>query len=233
MLNDNHFLMSFFLKQIRLYAPLLLASCFSVTLLMLRLYYTQSSIYLFLLWNLFLAFVPLYISFFLHLMKKNFAQNLYLKIIFLPLWLLFFPNSLYLVTDFLHLTPKNPIPLWFDLLLLLSFSWAGLLAAFISLKTIQDLMELAYEKSWAWLWTAFVLLASSFGVYLGRFLRWNSWDIFFNPMGVLADVAPRVFLPWRHPSTFAVTFLYASFFLIAYLAFYLKADLALSTKSRD
>ncbi len=230
-MNRNETFYSNWRRVLLSYLPIILSTLFSLVLVFLRSGYSNTIIYYFLVWNLFLAWIPLSISFLLNCFKKQFIKSHWLKLIFLPLWLLFFPNSLYLVTDFLHLTPKPPVPLWFDMLLLLSFSWAGLLVGFVSLKSIQKLLSACYGKTWAWICTFLILFLSSFGIYLGRFLRWNSWDIFFNPVGVLADVVPRVFMPLQYPSSLAVTVLFFGFFLVAYLAFYFRTVSAVSDEN--
>jgi uncharacterized membrane protein len=104
------------------------------------------------------------------------------------LWLLFLPNAPYIVTDFLHLKHKPPVPLWFDLVLLFSFAGTGLLLGLLSLHNMQQALTARLSARWAqWLIGGAIAL-SGFGIWLGRFQRWNSWDIFTRPDALLADL---------------------------------------------
>jgi|GEM_PF-154610 len=155
-------------------------------------------IYLFLLWNLFLAWLPLYFSFNLvHIHEKHKAEGKPLNGIALfsfwlqaLLWLLFFPNAPYIVTDFFHLQVKsiNHIPLWYDLIMLTSFSCLGFALGFVSLWQVQSLVAHKWGKKIAMLFVNIVLLLSAFGIYLGRFVRLNSWDFFTNPVKLIGEV---------------------------------------------
>jgi len=111
------------------------------------------------------------------------------------LWLLFFPNAPYLITDFLHLKQRPGIPIWFDILMLAAFAWTGFFLAIASLRTMHLLVKnhLGWFISWIFAGTALAL--AGIGIYLGRFSRWNSWDIFFSPKEILVDVAYRVVNP--------------------------------------
>ena len=147
--------------------------------------------YLFLPWNLFLAWVPYAFAHQL-LPGRGFpAANGAL----LVLWLLFFPNAPYIITDFLHLRPRPPIPVWYDTLMLFSFAWTGLLLGFCSLMEVQAFAEHQWNKKWAQLGAALAILLGSFGVYMGRFLRWNSWDAFIRPLDVLYSVMQLAYDP--------------------------------------
>lgn len=99
-------------------------------------------------------------------------------------WLLFFPNAPYLVTDFVHLKPRYPVPVWFDILLMMSFAWTGLMLGFLSLRVLQE--EVVRRMGWSTgRWFVFGALAlCSFGVYVGRIGRWNSWDVLVHPIGL-------------------------------------------------
>jgi uncharacterized membrane protein len=90
------------------------------------------------------------------------------------LWLLFLPNSPYLVTDLVHLKPRPSVPLWFDILLVQSFVLTGLLLGFLSVYLMHRLVTHAYGWKIGWLFTLLILALTGFGIYLGRFERWNS-----------------------------------------------------------
>jgi len=122
-----------FLKNV--IAPIFLAFLF----LAIRMYITRSIHYSFLVWNLFLAAVPLAISYIITYSKL--WQN---RIVFISLflsWLLFLPNAPYIITDFIHLEHWSQMPLWFDFILIGLFAWAGLLMAFKSTYLIYQSLK--------------------------------------------------------------------------------------------
>ncbi|MEN8118879.1 MAG: DUF1361 domain-containing protein [Bacteroidota bacterium] len=179
-------------------------SCFLLTLL--RVYLTGSSLFLFLNWNLFLAFIPWLFSTIIIVKpglqkKKSVIMGLFF------LWILFFPNALYILTDLLHLRINSLMPIWFDLVLILSFAWTGLLFGFISLIHIEYLLEKYTNKKVVSFISVFLLFTASFGIYLGRYLRWNSWDVIISPFSLLYDIIDRIIHPFAHPGTWGMTIL--------------------------
>jgi uncharacterized membrane protein len=110
-------------QAILVFLALSLASSTAVALVVTRFVATQQFAYFNLVWNLFLAWLPLAFAF-LAGRDSNSRLRLFLCA---GLWLLFLPNSPYLVTDLVHLRPRPPVPLWFDILLVQSFVLTGLL----------------------------------------------------------------------------------------------------------
>jgi uncharacterized membrane protein len=172
---------------------------------------------LFLVWNLFLAWLPYLGSLWTTYLYRRQSRRWWSLLLPSLLWLIFFPNAPYLVTDLLHLQSRAPVPIWYDLGLLSTFAWAGLFLAIFSLRTMQMLVKTLAGSLTSWLFVASVLGLSGLGIYLGRFLNWNSWDLFFHPFDVLSDVAIRLAHPLSHLQTFGVTFLFAAFLLVCYL----------------
>lgn len=138
---------------------------------------------LFLIWNLFLAWIPYIISSFF--IKKD--TSIYKFTLFFIFWLLFFPNAPYLTTDTLHLVSSLPSSLLYDSLLLFFFGWIGLLLGMLSLFHIHQYLKNHLSNLISELFIFIICFISSFGVYLGRFERWNSWDIFINPVYLIRD----------------------------------------------
>ena len=136
---------------------------------------------LYLIWNLFLAWIPYIIS--SYFIKKDIGAVRFS--LFFILWILVFPNAPYLVTDVLHIVSRAPSLLWYDSLLFFFFGWIGLLLGTLSLFHIHQYFRshLSYLISEIIIFV--ICLISSFGIYLGRFERWNSWDIFFNPLQLM------------------------------------------------
>ncbi|MDA0323830.1 MAG: DUF1361 domain-containing protein [Verrucomicrobia bacterium] len=207
------------LRQInRLNTAVLLAASFtlSVSLLAARVFYARDFAYWFLVWNLFLACIPLGISTLL-LLRQDGKRPWIITASAFCVWLLFFPNAPYIMTDILHLHPRHPVPVWYDMMLLFSFAWNGLIIAIISLSDMQKLVSELCNKVVGWLFALAVLGLSGFGMYLGRFLRWNSWDILANPGGLGFDIADRLLNPTSHPRTVGITILFAAFLTMCYV----------------
>lgn len=183
----------------------------------MRVYHTESGRFLWMIWNLFLAFIPFAISSFI--LPR---PQLHSRWVFLPtlaLWLLFFPNAPYVITDLIHLKPGYGIPLWYDLLLLMSFAWNSLLLGLVSLSDMQSIVQRKFGGLMGWVFVVTTLGLSGFGIYLGRFLRWNSWDLFTNPGALFSDIAEQVLNPLENLPTYTFTFGFAAFLLLAYLIF--------------
>lgn len=204
-------------ERIWLLAALSLSSAMSVTLVATRIYYLRDLNHIGLVWNLFLAWIPLFTALGMWLLVYfGYRSKLLLAGPFL-VWLAFFPNAPYLVTDIIHLRPHVKIPLWYDATMLFSFAWNGLCAGLVSLWIIQNLAHIELGKWISWLLVFFTVAASGFGVYLGRFLRWNSWDLITNPRLLLMDVAHLVLNPFDHLFAVAFTLLFSALLFLAYM----------------
>jgi uncharacterized membrane protein len=110
-------------------------------------------------------------------------------------WLLFLPNAPYLVTDLVHLQGRAPVPIWFDVLLFSAFGLAGCVLGWASIETVHRRLVPAVGRRWAAAAIVAVVFLVGFGVYLGRFERWNSWDALLRPGPVLADAAAAITSP--------------------------------------
>ena len=176
--------------------------CFGCSIF--RVVYSDTKTFLFLNWNLFLAFIPWMLSSVAIInpsVQKRKAAILFL----LGTWLLFFPNAPYIFTDLFHLKTHASMPIWFDLILILSFAWTGLLFGFLSLWDIERILGKSIRAIAVRRISVSLLFLASFGIYLGRYLRWNSWDILTEPLRLLYDVGDRIINPFAHPRTWGVT----------------------------
>jgi uncharacterized membrane protein len=195
------------------------ATLLSLALFRLRTSLSGSLDYAFLVWNIFLAWIPLGLA----QVASTFAWKRRYLLPALPifafLWLIFFPNAPYILTDLLHLGhPKPGVPLWFDVLMLLWFAWTGLLLGLVSLLMMQEIVRRELGRIAGWLFVGSVGVLSSLGIYIGRFLRWNSWDLLVDPLSRLSD-----FLYYAmRPSLQSVLFIgiFSAFFLFIYLTIY-------------
>jgi len=212
--------MSFPNRSARLHEAryLLLLGAICLGLSFFRVQYTHSRAFIFLNWNLFLAVIPWILSS-ITVLNEKWRSNKLLVAGTLFSWLVFFPNAPYILTDLFHLSAGAAMPIWFDLMLILSFAWTGLLAGFMSLWDIEQILQQHLAKRFIPFVSIFLLFASGFGIYLGRYLRWNTWDILHHPNGLIRDIAHRFLHPFDHPRTWGVTFFTGLFLSLVYISF--------------
>jgi len=204
------------LFRLTTYLTLAGASIVSTLLVAARWWYSGVPAYFFLIWNLFLAWIPLLLA----LAAVRLQRRILLFAIMVAVWLLFLPNAPYITTDLLHLgrwSHSGAPPLWVDLLLLLAFSLTGLWLGLTSLGIMQSLVGRRWGQAMGWLFAVVALSLSSLGVYIGRFLRWNSWDVVAQPAGVLADLHAILFNPLANRSAWAFSALFTLMLLSLYV----------------
>ena len=199
----------------RLLVVLGAGSAFAMALLAARWVAYDSTTYRFLLWNLFLAWVPVAFALALAKLHKG-GGSTPARLLAAAGWLAFFPNAPYLCTDLLHLQHRAPVPHWYDVLLLTAFSWNGLLLGFASLQVVHGIVQRRRNVGRGWAVAVAALFLAGFGIYLGRFERWNSWDVVTDPLALIGRVGDEVLRPWRHPRTWGVTLILGGFLTLAY-----------------
>ena len=203
-----------------LYLMLGLSAAFSCLMVVLRPLRYDGIAFGSLIWDVFLAAVPFAISQFMWLRPAKSTPMLFAGLFF---WLLFFPNAPYLLTELKHIASLAPAaaidqdPFWFDLVLLLSFAWTGLMLGHLSLLEVHRIVDERFGIGYGWIFAVSAVVLGSFGIYVGRFLRWNSWDVFIHPYGLVSDIANQLLHPWRGPSIYGVTLLFSIFLMLAYL----------------
>jgi uncharacterized membrane protein len=137
-------------------------------------------------------------------------------------WLLFFPNAAYIVTDMVHLKTRDPIPRWFDWILITAYTWTGLFLGYVSLTLLHLRVRGAFGRMTGWGFVAAMLGLGSFGIYVGRFFRWNSWDVFTRPWKPASDIIKLVeFSTLRQVAGFCT-----AFFLLSVLAYLVLHSIA-------
>ena len=201
-------------RRLPLFFVLGLSLALSFVLIAARVLITGRPLFMFLLWNLFLAAIPFALSAALYLAARPPQARLLLPVG--AVWLLFFPNAPYLVTDLFHLVPHAGVPYWYDLALIMSCAWNGLMLAFASLLDMHGLVRRRLGVAAGWGFVSIALGLSAFGVYLGRYLRYNSWDILNNPFTLVYDIVQRFLHPFHNWQTWGVTVVFWAFLLIAY-----------------
>lgn len=200
--------------------PILISSIYATALYAGRVVYSdQQRVYANLVWNLFLAWIPYGFSMLAYALLHISRRNWWLLILPGTIWLLFFPNAPYILTDFFHLTFRPGVPLWYDVLLLIAYSWTGIFLAVASLRTMSRVVQAYLGRVVSWIFTLTALMLSGVGIYLGRFERWNSWDMLSNPERILIDVLRPMSDPLNSMRFFGVTILFTIFLLICYLVF--------------
>ena len=199
--------------------PILLSTIFAVALFAARVLHSHSFVFQNLIWNLFLAWMPYLFSVWAAALYASKSGRWWVIVFPGFLWLIFFPNAPYIITDFLHLAHRPDVPIWFDILMLATFAWTGCFLAIASLRTMQIIVRNHLGWLMSWVFAGIALALGGLGIYLGRFSRWNSWDIFISPKEIIYEVASRVLNPLSNLTFFGFTTLFTAFLLVCYLMF--------------
>ena len=160
--------------------------------------------------NLALAWVPLVLG-------EIASRHRVLLVLVGPIWLLFLPNAPYLLTDLVHLDERARVPLWFDVALLGGTGALGLAMGVLSLRQVTAAVAREAGTRAGRLLFVGVPMLAGFGIWLGRFLRWNSWDLWLRPLEVLRSIAAPVLDPIHHLDAWAVSLTFGSLFLVSAL----------------
>lgn len=206
------------LKEIKIPKQILIIFAFATILNLLRLYLFGTTSFLYLFWNIFLAFVPFFISsiLFIKTTKQNIVRPFF--VIGFVLWLLFFPNAPYVITDFIHLGRIHGVPVMFDIFVIFSSATVSLLLGLYSLEHIEKVLSLKFSKKVTDIIIAISILFASFGMYLGRYLRFNSWDFFISHKFLLSSIWSAFTGP-NSTNVYTYTILFFFFIYISYLSF--------------
>lgn len=191
--------------------PLAVFSLVAVGFLFLRIFIADSYRYWFLIWNLILAWIPLISVIVLSRLLNKYSWSSWRPTLTSIIALLFLPNSFYLITDYIHLHSSGDVSLLFDVVLFGLFSFLGFLLGFLALYVVQDLLTRRFPRKISTQVILVIILMTSFAIYLGRQLRWNSWDVFINPFGLLYDVVDRIISPSEYSLTFTTTAIFFVF----------------------
>jgi uncharacterized membrane protein len=198
------------------------ASFISLILAMVHTRVNGAEGYPFLTWNLMLAWIPFIAAVVAYISSRKKITFILMMPICTLVWLIFFPNAPYLLTDFQHLAySSGSSPLWFDVILLIWFAWTGLLLGITSLYLMQEIIARSFNPVVGWIFAISVTVLSSIGVYLGRFLRWNSWDLLQDPILIAKDMYGIVRHPITNLHTYGFTILFTLLFLFIYVTVHL------------
>ena len=199
-----------------LFYPLVLSTGLVFFFFGVRVHISGGLTYSFLIKNLFLAWLPYGFALVANFAFTRSRRAWPMILFFSGLWLLFLPNAPYIITDFLHLQPRSGIPLWYDVGFIMSIALTGLFLGIASLRAVHGIIHHLAGPVIGWGFALGAIGLSGLGVYLGRFLRWNSWDVIDSPLGIVID-SLRIF---RHPLGYAeelgFIFMIATLMLVGY-----------------
>jgi uncharacterized membrane protein len=204
--------------QAILFMTMLVCSAVSVFLFAIRWVKTGQTVYASLNVNLLLAWIPVVFAWIAYnVYRKGSCLALIAALAFAALWLPFFPNAPYLITDLVHLRPRlEEMPYWFDQIMYMAFAFTGCYLGMISLIFMQALVRRALGWIASWIFALAALVMCGFGIFIGRFLRYNSWDILVKPKPLLKEI-----IDWfRHPRSNSDAFVFALTFSIFFASVY-------------
>jgi len=203
--------------------PIIILTIFSVILIILRVIIWQKYSFVYILLNILLAFIPFFISYFLlfYFRKEKESVNNIVIIIGGLLWLLFIPNSIYIITDFVHLGVVRAVPIIYDAILLFSSALLGLILGLMSISHIEQIIRMKFSKRITFIFIGIIIFLIGFGVYLGRFWRFNSWDIFSQPLTLFNSLG-EIF---RNSTNLVESLLYSTLFFIFIIIFYILSKM--------
>lgn len=182
----------------------ILAALAGIVLNIGRLGLAENLSYLWLNWNLFLAIVPLFFAWVFIMTKQK-----YLQIVSFVLWLGFLPNSPYIVTDFIHMADVGPRSiLWYDGMMIFLYTLAGMIIWVGSTVIIQQ------HKKWGEWFIPVIGLLSGFGVYLGRYIRFNTWDIITDSQSIITTIGDIITDTNNHQPVILMTLVITFIFII-------------------
>lgn len=206
------------IKKIIIPKQIIILFSLAVILNAVRFFVFKSTYFLYMFWNLFLAVLPFIISSLMLWYSDNKSLKKPAAIIFGLTWLLLFPNAIYMITDLIHLGRSHSAPLIYDTFLIFTFAWLGLLISMHSLYHIEKMLSKKYSNYKTNLIITIIILLSSFGIYLGRFLRFNSWDVVSSTTTFFNKILDIFIRPNLHTDAYVFTLITFIFTVMAYIA---------------
>jgi uncharacterized membrane protein len=203
-------------RQVPVLAALGLASLLCLVLVALRVAHSGTRVHAFLLFNLALAWLPALAALAAYNLRGRSRAARASLLACGAVWLVFLPNAPYLVTDLVHLGPRPEVPLWYDVILLSTFAWTGLFLGLVSLAAMQAVVRRQLGGAAGWVFVVGSAALVGYGVYAGRFLRWNSWDVVRNPAPLVAGAAGYLRHPLAHWEATVFSLIVAAVFFVMY-----------------
>ena len=206
-------------------ASLSFASLVCLLMVYVRSHYVGALKETYIVWNLLLAWIPSIFAFAVYRFHL-YRTRRYVLFAFCALtWFVFFPNAPYIITDFVHLEfRRSTTVMWIDLLTIASFAWTGLCLGYVSLCLMQEVVRARFGRALGWCFVIFMLAMGSLGVYMGRFLRWNSWDVLKHPLAMFR-YSSTIDSPFIQPEMKVFLVMMFLFLLLSYGTLYALAHL--------
>ncbi|MFA6999629.1 MAG: DUF1361 domain-containing protein [Candidatus Paceibacterota bacterium] len=207
------------IKEIKIPKSIIYLFSLALVLNILRVFLFGNTAFLYILWNILLAFIPFFISSILLLRtnKENIIKPFF--IIGFILWFIFLPNAPYVVTDFIHLGRIHSVPVMYDIFLLFASAWVSLLMGLHSLLHMEKILLLKFRSKIVDIIILITILFTSFGLYLGRYLRFNSWDLFTSHTSLVSTVWDIFTRGNDYINVYSYTILFFFFIYISYISF--------------
>jgi uncharacterized membrane protein len=212
---EKNFMFRFYASMSDAGQVLMMSSLLSLALMVARIIYAGEIMFVFLVWNLFLAYLPFALSAWMQDQMKNKSRLVFFAFVFL--WLIFIPNTFYIITDLIHLDLDSSMPIWYDLVLILSFAWNGVLFGIVSVRQMEKIFETVFRKKFGLIFIVPVMILNAFGVYVGRHLRFNSWDVITNPFQLIEDVIELFLHPIQNKVDWSIIVCYSLLLSLFYV----------------
>ena len=212
---------------------LVLSSALAYALLAFRIARLDNPSYAWFAWNLFLAWIPYGAGLVAARLALGPGARPWRALPIAGVWLAFLPNAPYLITDFMHIRARQEGSwlFWYDIMMMAIFAWTGCILGAVSLGIMQRIVARHWGRAMSWCFVLVTAALCGVGIYLGRFQRWNSWDLLFNPQSVARDLVGPLLDPMAHLRPLAMSALFATFFLISYLTLAARPNLSDSQQS--
>ena len=205
--------------RVHLFYPVALSTALCMVLIAVRVLLSGSSNYEFLVWNLFLAWLPYLFALWIVAIRRRQPAARWKVVLPGVVWMLFLPNAPYIVTDFNHLLFRRAFPLMYDIVLIFAFAWTGLLLGVASLHLLEGSVRRAWGNVAAAGFVVLSALLAGAGIYLGRFLRWNSWDVLKRPGDMVATLVDVARNPLEHTYAIGHSLVFTTVLLICHVTF--------------
>jgi uncharacterized membrane protein len=219
--------------QGRLGVALGLATLISVVLFSVAALRNRSLAFDYLMWNLFLAWVPFALMVWLKRMLRTQLWSSWPALALTATFIGFLPNTFYMITDVIHLQEMRRVDMILDVIMFSSFYLNAFILGLISTYLFHLELRKRFTVRTGWLLLMTVILAASFAIYIGRDLRWNTWDILINPASILFEISDRLMAPFAHPELFTTTFGFFALIASTYLVFWYGIQAARATKGAE
>lgn len=181
----------------------------SVMLSLIRVILFETPSYIWMNWNLFLGLLPILFA----VLFVRYRKPVWLAVILFAAWLFFLPNAPYMITDFIHIHNVGPTSLhWFDGLMLFCFAVTGMASFVYSTYLVRKPLS---NSVW---FVPVISLLTGFGIYLGRYVRWNTWDLVSRPGAFFSNIGDIVTAPGSHEPSVMMTFVFGFSLFIVYVA---------------